>query len=166
MKRLAILVEYMGIEQFIKMKKRMKKTKLEPVTLQKHDTCFTYALKRARREVFNYNSSDDYIMNANVSVDRVHDLRGLEKGDVLMYKLSKDDTTIVEVASEIDEDGKVTWNDVKFDKHFMVYEGEGMISEAVIEYNKMFSIQFRSIEPYLSNHKLFKISYIGDIDFV
>jgi hypothetical protein len=144
----------------------MKKVKLEPVELQKHDTCFTYALKRARREVFIYHSSDDYIQNSAVSVDRVHDLRGLEKGDILMYKLNKDDTTIVEVANFIDEDGKTTWSDVKFDKHFMVYEGDGMISEAVIEYNKMFSIQYRSIEPYLNDHKLFKVSYPHDIDFV
>jgi hypothetical protein len=143
----------------------MKKN-LNAVELQKHDTCFTYALKRAGREIFNYHSSDDYIMNSSVSVDRVHELRGLEKGDILMYKLTKDDTTMVEVANYIDEDGKVTWSDIKFDKHFMVYEGKGMISEAVIEYNKMFSIQYRSIEPYISDHKLFKISYDNDINFV
>jgi hypothetical protein len=140
--------------------------KLKAVELQKHDTCFTYALKRAGREIFNYNSSDDYIQNSSVNLDRVHELRGLEKGDILMYKLTKSDTTVVEVASEIDENGKVTWNDIRFDKHFMVYEGKGMISEAVIEYNKMFSIQYRSIEPYLNDHKLFKINYDHDINFV
>ena len=144
----------------------MSNIKLKEVTLQKHDTCFTYALKRAGREIFNYNSSDDYIQNTGVSVDRVHSLKDLEVGDVLMYKLPKEDTVLVDVATFIDEEGKIVWETVKYSKHFLVYEGGGMISEALIEYNTMFSIQLRSIDPYINDHKLFKISYAGDIDFM
>lgn len=132
------------------------KTKLEPVTLTRSDTCFTYALKRSRWFMSNYWSSEEYI-EKNCDLEEVFSDTDFRLGDILVYYMKDGEKVVVEVANHIDEDCKVTWDDVEFNKHFMVYEGKGMISEAVLEYNKMFSIQVRSMAPYLKNYTLYKL---------
>ena len=127
---------------------------MKAVTLQKHDTCFTYVLKRKGLSVPFYSSSDDYLLTSEVN--QLHDPKKLKIGDILYYKLRKDEREVYELATKISYEGKITWQDVTYDKHFMIYEGNGMISEAVQEPCGHFSIQLRNMD-HLEGKRVFKV---------
>lgn len=132
---------------------------MKKVKIQKHDNCFTYALKRADVFFNIFKSSDEWLETQDIH--QVHDPRKLRKGDILLIMLDKDEREVYELANEIDSDGKIIWSDVEMNKHFMVYEGDGMVSEAVHEPCGLFSLQIRPLEG-LRYRKLLRIKLTED----
>ena len=104
--------------------------KLFKVILQKHDSCYTYALKRIGKYSLweAYHSAEEFL-EQKVDLKKV---TSVSKGDVLV-KIKDAENRTYEVSTHIDEDGKILWKDVALNLHFIVCESDEIYSEAVLD---------------------------------
>ena len=104
---------------------------MEPVKLLKHDTCYTYALKRVGICTLEHLllESNDFIRKYQ---SEMIDEKDLEIGDILVLILEDiGNGNKVRVQDEITKSSVVLTNSKHYNIHFMVYEGEGVISHTV-----------------------------------
>ncbi len=104
---------------------------LKPVRLLKHDTCYTYALKRVGQYAEEYVMMESNEFISKFMMEQVEE-KELVTGDLLCYVWPSDESRIVRVETEISENREIIMNTKDYNVHFMVYEGGGLISHAIL----------------------------------
>ena len=100
------------------------------VNLRKQDNCFTYALKRCgiATEVYLKMDSGNFInLKGLETIPEEH----LNVGDLLVYVFDITDDSRRDTTTQITVDREIITGEFHYNKHFMVYEGDGIISEVV-----------------------------------
>jgi hypothetical protein len=113
---------------------------LHDVKINMFDTCFSYALRRIgifTPDLF-YVTADEWLKD-KVMTAPVTDISELSVGD-LLYRYVDNDAFYVnrEIIG-----GKLIEHKVHLCHHFMVYEGDGIISDATNTTDNVYHIRFR-----------------------
>ena len=106
---------------------------LQKVKITKQDSCYTYSLKRvglASHENL-YMTAEQFLKNSELE----HGIKekDLNVGDILVYIKDKEECDKVRVSNIITEHREILSDYFYYNLHFMVYEGNGLISEVVYE---------------------------------
>lgn len=97
---------------------------MDKVSLEKTDTCLTYALKRIGQDpnLCTYENIHEFFNQLNFNKKQGE----LEVGDLLLWdKEMKWEWMPWRIA----EDGKIEWKSVPMSFHFGIYEGDGYFSD-------------------------------------
>jgi hypothetical protein len=102
----------------------METTKLKAVSIEKIDTCLTYAFKRIGHEIKIYDVAE--LEHHYDLLDYFEYSNRLEVGDILIFTHGQEN---VVVGTHITEDGKILFHNVITHRHCVVYEGNGLVSD-------------------------------------
>lgn len=101
-----------------------KEFKLKAVTIQKTDTCLTYAFKRIgfKSEVTDIGELEQHFE----LLDYFEFSNDLKIGDILIFTHNQENVVL---GTHITEDGKILFHTINTHRHSVVYEGEGLVSD-------------------------------------
>jgi hypothetical protein len=139
-------------EEYDAMTRPKKGTRLVATTLRTHDTCFTYALKRTgtMNSDLSYMSSAEFIKWHGYS--SISDMSMLVPGDILFCFLTEPSEHLID--NHITEDGRILEGKVKLEHHFLVYEGDGIVSEATSTTEQIYGIRQRRLSPIIHKYNV------------
>lgn len=130
--------------------------KLPEVHLLKHDTCYTYALKRTNNFTFENvtSTAEEFIARYKTDKPKIDDL---EVGDILIYQDEITSKNTWELARFINEDAQIIWTEIYTNLHFMVYEGNGLVSDACIEKDICLGLRLNKLEDISDKWKRLRV---------
>jgi len=99
---------------------------MKEIKLLKHDSCYTYVLRRSGKETLELLTSE-----SNDTIEKLgySKKKKLQKGDILVY-INPDDKSLH--AGIIDLKCRIFQKYTNQNLHFMVYEGNGIVSDLTI----------------------------------
>ena len=104
---------------------------LKEVKLLKHDTCYTYMLKR-----IGICTLDNLLLESNDFISKYEretvQESDLQIGDILIFTWPDDPKRKERAEFEITPNREIVMGTHYYDIHFMVYEGQGLISHAIL----------------------------------
>ena len=130
-------------------------SKLYPVKINKHDTCYTYVLKRTGQATLEnlLMSSEEFCSRSRISSSPDNP----EVGDI--YVTFFENFMTLDIDTEITESGQIIENKVNLDRHFVVYEGDGLVSEACTTTDSTYGLRIRRFEDIKDNYS--KVEFLG-----
>lgn len=101
---------------------------LYPVKILKHDSCYTYALKRTGIcSLKNLSkSAESFILEQDLK-----DISDIKRGDILYFSRPVTNKNTVTVGGSITANREIIQESICYNLHFSVYEGEGLVSELI-----------------------------------
>lgn len=103
---------------------------LNEVRLLKHDTCYTYALKRVGIDTLENLRLESNEFISKFLLETVEE-KDLKEGDILCYVWEDDPIRKLRAEYFISPEREILIETKYHNVHFMVYEGNGIISHAI-----------------------------------